>query len=177
MSIFGRAIIREIGRNVGKGISNDLFGDWHATPVRMAGKTAAKQGYDIAYVQPEEYDVSEQPFFEEDSYLSAFFLYGFFGTITIAPIALVWFAIIRAFLKKKCNLYARIPARRKDGRTKLGYRELGTVYIKLKSKRLLTAEERKRNQIFGLVILLGHMATIGLVFYLSSLGDVTTPSE
>ena len=35
MSVFGRAIIREIGRNVGKGISNDLFGDWHATPVRM----------------------------------------------------------------------------------------------------------------------------------------------
>ena len=41
-NVFVRSISREIGRNVGKGISNDLFGDWHATPIRAASNAAQK---------------------------------------------------------------------------------------------------------------------------------------
>lgn len=34
---FTNAIVREIGRNYGKAISNSLMGDSHSTPVRMIG--------------------------------------------------------------------------------------------------------------------------------------------
>lgn len=34
---FTNAIVREIGRNYGKAISNSLMGDSHSTPVRMVG--------------------------------------------------------------------------------------------------------------------------------------------
>ena len=40
--------------------------------------------------------------------------------------------------------------RQTDGRTKVGYRELNrSSYIELKSKRLLTNEEKKRSKIAG----------------------------
>ena len=34
-STFTNSIVREIDRNYGKSISNDLLGDSHSTPVRM----------------------------------------------------------------------------------------------------------------------------------------------
>ncbi|MGY8977003.1 MAG: hypothetical protein ACKVLJ_02480 [Cytophagales bacterium] len=34
-STFTNSIVREIGRNYGKSISNNLLGDSHSTPVRM----------------------------------------------------------------------------------------------------------------------------------------------
>ena len=36
---FTRSIVREIGRNYGKAVSNSLLGDKHSTPVRMVGNT------------------------------------------------------------------------------------------------------------------------------------------
>ena len=36
-STFTNSIVREIGRNYGKSISNDLLGDSHSTPVCMVG--------------------------------------------------------------------------------------------------------------------------------------------
>ena len=38
MATFTNAIIREIGRNYGKAISNALLGDKHANPVRLVCK-------------------------------------------------------------------------------------------------------------------------------------------
>ncbi|MDG2370986.1 MAG: hypothetical protein P8L83_00015 [Flavobacteriaceae bacterium] len=32
---FTNSIVREIGRNLGKGVSNEVFGDWHSTPIRV----------------------------------------------------------------------------------------------------------------------------------------------
>ena len=72
-------------------------------------------------------------------------------------------------LKKTTNLYAKVPMRRKDGRTKVGYRETGSAYVKLKSKRNLTSEELKNNKLTALMILLGHLFVIGLVFYGNSI--------
>ncbi len=39
---FTNAIVREIGRNYGKAISNSLMGDSHSTPVRMIGGDVAR---------------------------------------------------------------------------------------------------------------------------------------
>jgi hypothetical protein len=36
---FTRSIVREVGRNYGKAISNSLLGDKHSTPVRMVGNS------------------------------------------------------------------------------------------------------------------------------------------
>lgn len=36
-NVFVRSIVREIGRNYGKSISNNLLGDSHSTPVRVVG--------------------------------------------------------------------------------------------------------------------------------------------
>ena len=38
MGTFTNAIIREIGRNYGKAISNSLLGDKHSNPVRLVGE-------------------------------------------------------------------------------------------------------------------------------------------
>ena len=40
-STFTTSIVREIGRNYGKSISNDLLGDSHSTPVRMVGGSSS----------------------------------------------------------------------------------------------------------------------------------------
>ena len=116
---FINSITREVGRNVGKGISNELFGDWHSTPVRIAQKNAKKQGFDLSYVNDNEYDVSIQPEYKFDGYLTCFFLYGILGTILMLPIFFAWIQILILLIKKKTNLYAKIPTRRPDGRTKV----------------------------------------------------------
>ena len=36
-NVFARSVVREIGRNYGKAISNDLLGNRHSTPVRVVG--------------------------------------------------------------------------------------------------------------------------------------------
>ena len=36
-NVFVRSIVREVGRNYGKAVSNSLLGDKHSTPVRMVG--------------------------------------------------------------------------------------------------------------------------------------------
>ena len=173
--IFINSITREVGRNVGKGISNDLFGDWHATPVRIAGRNAKKAGWDINFVKKEEYDVSVQPEYEYKSLVSCFLVNGVLGTILFFLIPLVWGNIIWLLVKKQTNLYARIPMRKADGRTKIGYRELGDTYVKLESKRLLNDDEKKRMKICALLVLLGHLAVIGLAFAVTS--EVDKPKK
>ena len=39
---FTSAIVREIGRNYGKAVSNSLMGDSHSTPVRMVGGSLSR---------------------------------------------------------------------------------------------------------------------------------------
>ena len=54
-STFTNSIVREIGRNYGKSISNDLVGDSHYTPVRMVGASssiARKRGLNIKCLEP-----------------------------------------------------------------------------------------------------------------------------
>jgi hypothetical protein len=166
---FINSITREVGRNVGKGISNDLFGDWHSTPVRIAQKNAKKQGFDLSFVKDDEYDVSIQPEYKFDGYLTCFFLYGMLGTILILPIFFAWLQILVLLLKKKTNLYAKIPMRRPDGRTKIGFREVGNTYVKLKSKRLLNDEEKKNTKLCALFIFLGQVVVFCLALYVSEL--------
>ena len=163
MSTFSKAVIREIGRNVGKGISNDLFGDWHATPVR--GAKSSSDGFDLSFVQPEEFDVTAGQPEEREGSLFGAFLYGFFGTVTILPMIFIPIYAIVLVLRSKTNLYARVPSRRRDGRTKTGYREMGYHYVKLKSKRLLTSEEKKNLKLYALFLLLGSATVILLSFY------------
>lgn len=43
-STFTNSIVREIGRNYGKAISNSLMGDSHSTPVRVAGYNSSSKG-------------------------------------------------------------------------------------------------------------------------------------
>ena len=76
------------------------------------------------------------------------------------------------------NLWARVPMRRRDGRTKAGYRDLNTyTYVELKSKRLLTDKERRNSKIAGTLEILGIIAGI-LIFnyYISWLRDGVDPS-
>ena len=43
-STFTNSIVREIGRNYGKAISNSLMGDSHSTPVRVSGSNSSSNG-------------------------------------------------------------------------------------------------------------------------------------
>lgn len=43
-STFTNSIVREIGRNYGKAISNSLMGDSHSTPVRVSSSNSASKG-------------------------------------------------------------------------------------------------------------------------------------
>ena len=168
MSTFGRSVIREIGRNVGKGISNDLFGDWHATPIRGVSSKFNSIGFDLSYVDPSEYDVSEQPFFTRYKRWESI-IFPLLGTILIIPIAFIWLEILYHFFQRNTNLYARVPSRKRDGRTKVGYRESGSFFIKLKSKRKLSEEEKSRLRLNGTLFLIIHLLTIGFVYYLNLL--------
>lgn len=168
MGVFGRSVIREIGRNVGKGISNDLFGDWHATPVRASISQSNKMGFDVSLVDTSEYDLSDQPFYQEYKHWEAV-LYGFIGTLFVIPIAWIYFAILKNLIKSKTELFARIPARKRDGRTKSGYKDHGYYFIKLKSKRLLSPEERSGAKITSLMLLIGHLIAFGGAYYVSNL--------
>lgn len=164
--VFINSITRELGRNVGKGVSNDLFGDWHSTPVRLAGKQALKKGFDLNFVQREEYDISSQPEYRYDSLVSCFFLYGVLGTILLLPMIFIWFKAIELLIKKETNLYAKIPMRKKDGRTKTGFRDVGTTYVKLESKRLLTDEEITNARKCAGLMILGQLIVIGTLYFI-----------
>ena len=160
---FSRSIVREVGRNVGKGISNDLFGDWHATPIRGASSAAQKQGWDISFVELEEFDISKQPEWKgEGSSIYFKFVTNVILSFLYIGVFILPFFTIKDFTRKKTNLYARVPKRRRDGRAKAGYRDLGEdAWIQLKSKRLLTNEEKKRSKINGLVELIAIL--IGII--------------
>ena len=180
--VFVRSISREIGRNVGKGISNDLFGDWHATPVRGASSSSKRQGWDIRYVQSDEYDVSTQPGWKPNwGYFGSFFwnfiisvflCFTFFGPLIHALFS------VKDFTRKKMNMWARVPMRRQDGRTKTGYRDLNThTYVELKSKRLLTEKEKTKSRIAGSLELLGIICGILLFnYYFSWVKEGVEPS-
>ena len=43
-NIFIKSIVREVGRNYGKAVSNSLLGDKHSTPIRMAGDNTSSNG-------------------------------------------------------------------------------------------------------------------------------------
>jgi hypothetical protein len=159
---FTRSVVREVGRNVGKGISNDLFGDWHATPIRGASSASRKQGWDISFVEPEEFDVSSQPEWKgEGSSIYFKFVTNVILSFLYIGVFLLPFFTIKDFTRKKTNLYARVPKRKRDGRTKAGYIDLGEdAWIQLKSKRLLTDEEKKRSKIYGLVELIAILVGV-----------------
>ena len=165
-NLFVKSVTREIGRNVGKGLSNDMFGDWHATPVRASITAAKGQGWDIGFVSPNEYDISTQPAWKPN--------YGYFGSFLVnallscflVPIFILPFFSIKDFVRTKTPLYAKIPMRKKDGRTKVGYKEIGETYIQLKSKRQLTPEEKRNSKIAGTLELLGLIPGILLWNYI-----------
>lgn len=157
-NLFVKSVTREIGRNVGKGLSNDMFGDWHATPVKASVKVAKGQGWDIDFVEASEYDISNQPAWKPN--------YGYFGSFLVnallscflVPIFILPFFSIKDFLRTKTPLYALVPMRKRDGRTKVGYKEIGHTYIQLKSKRELTPNEKRNSKIAGALELLGILA-------------------
>jgi len=161
---FTRSIVREIGRNVGKGLSNDMFGDWHSTPVRIVGKNAQKQGWDLSYVNEDEYDISEQPLWTPNwGWFGTFFYNYLICSLFTIFLSFLWYPLfsIKDFNRTKTTIYAKVPMRRRDGRTKKGYRELNaSSYIELKSKRLLTDEEKKRSRIAGSLELLAWFCSI-----------------
>ena len=161
---FTRSIVREIGRNVGKGLSNDMFGDWHSTPVRIVGKKAQKQGWDLSYVKESEYDISDQPLWTPNwGWFGTFFYNYLICTVLQIFLSFLWYPLfsIRDFTRTQTTIFAKVPMRRKDGRTKEGYRDLNTSsYIELKSKRLLTDEEKKRSKIAGGLELLAWLFSI-----------------
>jgi hypothetical protein len=161
---FTKSIVREIGRNVGKGLSNDMFGDWHSTPVRVAGSKANKEGWDLSYVKEEEYDISVQPLWTPNwGWFGTFFYNYIICSVFFIFLSFLWYPLftIKDFLRKKTTIYAKVPMRRTDRRTKLGYRELNqSSYVELKSKRLLTDQEKKRSKIAGGLELLAWLCSI-----------------
>lgn len=43
-NVFVRSVVREVGRNYGKAISNSLLGDKHSTPIRVVNHLGANTG-------------------------------------------------------------------------------------------------------------------------------------
>jgi hypothetical protein len=174
LKTFIHSTFREVGRNLGKGVSNELFGDWHSTPVRLAGRRANKEGWDLNLVDDSEYDVSVQPEIpREGSYIAAFF-WGFIPPFWVLSIPVSIIAVIsymaNGWLFKKTNIYAKVPMRRYDQRYSGGFREIGYTYVKLRSKRLKTLDEIKHQQIYALIFSSGVSIAFALMVYLYSRG-------
>ena len=73
------------------------------------------------------------------------------------------FFSIKDFIRSNTPLYARIPMRRKDGRTKAGFKEIGHTYVQLKSKRQLTDVEKRNSRIAGILEILGII--VGIILW------------
>ncbi len=77
-STFTNSIVREIGRNYGKAISNSLMGDSHSSPVRVSGASSASKGekYDSkldAYLNKFEIKGKTATFNQGQNMFNAFF--------------------------------------------------------------------------------------------------------
>jgi hypothetical protein len=160
-NLFVKAAVREVGRNLGKGVSNELYGDWHSTPVRMAKSSFQRSGLDLDLVKPHEYDVTDQPEWNPNwGYFGSFFWTALIACIPIVNFILPLFSI-RDFFRTQTSMYAKIPARRQDLRYNVGYRDVGWTWVMLKSKRRLTPKEKVNSKIAGgleiLGILIGFM--------------------
>ena len=94
-STFTNSIVREIGRNYGKSISNDLLGDSHSTPVRMVGGSssiARKRGRKYEnkldeYLQKFEIKGALATFNQGQNIFNAYFELDRFSYIDLSPIA------------------------------------------------------------------------------------------
>tara|TARA_B100001175_G_scaffold108979_1_gene92587 strand:+ start:1805 stop:2404 length:600 start_codon:yes stop_codon:yes gene_type:complete len=170
-NLFVRAAVREVGRNLGKGISNELYGDWHSTPVRMAKSSAQRNGVNLDLIKPHEYDVTDQPEWKPNwGYFGSFFWNALIACIPIVNFILPFFSI-KDFFRTETPMYAKVPARRQDLRYNIGYRDLGYTWVMLKSKRRLTSKEKTNSRIAGTLEILGILIGFMIINWLYQ-GDI-----
>ncbi len=97
-SSFARSFINQIGRDSGKVVSNSIYGDRHATPIRHVGGGAAASSMSLGDIPLEKAVVRQN--IEVGNWTIAFYLLLGLGCVVIGPILLVFNGIKRLTRKE-----------------------------------------------------------------------------
>lgn len=137
---FVRSAVNQVGRDGGKVISNNLYGDAHATPIRGTGNRNGKSEFINKYAEIPENNSREallEAGYEADIFKTGFWS-NFFALIGsfILPFlgSIYWFFIgVRNIFKTKTDFYGyeKKSVYKSDKRYKTGARHVG--YQKVKS--------------------------------------------
>ncbi len=99
-SSFARSFINQIGRDSGKVVSNSIYGDRHATPIRHVGGGGAAAASSLSLEDlPIEKAVVRQNI-EVGNWTMAFYLFLGLGCVFIGPILLIFNGIKRLTRKE-----------------------------------------------------------------------------
>lgn len=174
-NLFIKSAVRQVGRDAGRVLSNNVFGDSHSAPIRIVGQLGTKSKYHVVpYVDTSEFDLSSQPLWQPEArswgrYALTWTIY----LVTILPFFVVSiFKFFRAFgliFKKETVVYAVMPKRVPDKRYKKGYRDAGTIEMETNQKRLFTDLElevrRKVAKVDLLNCITGFMGSLLAIYY------------
>ena len=163
---FVRSAVNQVGRDGGKVISNQLYGDAHSTPHRITGDS--KQ-VNSQFPEPP-YEYCEQPStFGIVFRILLAFLFNIIGGVAI---------LIYGITKKQNAIYNKVikyesvPTYEQDRRYKSGVRYAGDVSIKKTYLVQATEDEEKRNLMTANIYIYSGAAIIGLFILIMAISSL-----
>ena len=173
-NLFIKSAVRQVGRDAGRVVSNNVFGDSHSAPIRVVGQLNTKSNHGVPYVDTSEFDLSNQPLWQPESRSwGKYALYWTICLVTVLPFFIMsFFKFFRAFgliFKKETDVYAVVPRRVRDRRYKKRYRDEGYMQVATNQKRLFTDLElevrRKVAKVDLLNCFTGILGTLLAIYY------------
>lgn len=159
---FVRSAVNQVGRDGGKVISNEIYGDRHSTPVRVVGNNgtqpAAQQG-ETSETSDAEYVVHNRVPSAGGIAARVFvaFLLNFLGGVVLL---LYGYSKLRNADKIKGYSVHNEPQYESDRRYKNGMRYVGTVAVKSYSTYLATPEEEEQQRHVAKIYIIAGLAII-----------------
>lgn len=175
---FIRSAVNQVGRDTGKIISNKIYGDAHATPIRNVGQSTSGTYFDtntnqqLTLEQVLQYANSDGWIPEYSSYTWAqrfwlmviaviigSFLFPFSLTIPLVPIYLIYLGI--KHINKKQTTYIKnvdAPTYKSDRRYKGGVKFDGMTSQKISISLNSTKEDKKKHNSLGFSYILCAIA-------------------
>lgn len=185
---FVRSAVNQVGRDTGKIISNTIYGDAHATPIRRVGQSTSGTYFDTETNQqltPEqilEYANTDGWKPEHSSYtwpqrfclmfvatIIGIFLFPFCLVLPIVPLYIIYRGIKQ--ITKKQTTYTKnveVPTYKSDRRYKRGIRFDGTITQKVSLPLNSTEEDKAIHKRLGWSYIFCAVFLWGVVFFCGS---------
>lgn len=156
---FLNSVVTQVGRDTGRAISNQVYGDAHSIPIRRVNGKIYSQAENTEIHYNEAVTI-----LEKDGYYSNFKLMDialvsviFFFTIPVAMVSVPFF-LVRGYINisKKDTPYTKmvtVPTYVRDGRTSTGRRHTGYTQQKVSVKMPASEEEARKYKKRGYIYL------------------------